>query len=161
MKQTEFLRLQLAILTLQHGERAILESLATLRGQAIADLEAILVDIDKIGHARTKKPPAAKVPGFTIESVLSAHPEKADLIRSIQTRYENRTFLSELKDVRRFLDRYGQPTKTLKARNEAFPKVVRVLVELPISELEVMLSSVPSDEFSGLGVISDQILGRK
>lgn len=161
MKQTELLRLQLAILMLQHGERAILESIASLRGQDTGDLEAILIDIDKIRHTRTKKPPVAKTPSFSIESVLRTHPEKADVIRSIQTRYEDKTFLTELKDVRRFLDRHGQPTNTLKTRSEAFAKVVRVLIELPIPELEVILSNAPSDEFSGLGVISDQILRRK
>ena len=161
MKQQHILRWQLAILSLQHGEQAILASLADLRGQTPDELESMLSELEKVGQVPTKRPPTAKNTGFSIDAVLKEHPAKAELIRALKTRYENRTILTELKDVRRFLERHAQPTKSLKARSEAFPKVVQVLVGLPIGELEALLASAPSNEFSGLGVISDQILGRK
>lgn len=161
MKQNDFLLLQLAILTLQHGERAILESLAVLREKTVGDLEIMMVDIEKNGRSSAKKPRATKTSNFSIDSFLSAYPEKATLIRSLKIKYENKEFLAELKDVRRFLDRHGGSTRSLRARNEAFPRVVRVLADLPIISLEEMLGAEPSDEFSGLGVISDQILGIK
>jgi len=161
MKQTEFLRLQLALLTRQHGEHAVLESLAGLRGLSVEDLQSLLLDIEKIGYSKAKRISASPASGLKLESLLAEHPEKADLIRSIKARYDNKTLLSELKEVRRFLDRHGQSTNALKARGEAFTKVARVLVGLPTHELEQMLNAESSNDYSGLGIISDQILGRK
>lgn len=162
MKQAEFLRLQLALLTLQYGEHAVLESLAGLRGLGTEDLQDQLLDIAKIRRHKTSLAPTSNQnPGSRLESILKGHPEKAELINAIKEKYDKKTLLSELKDVRRFLDRHGQTTNTLKTRGDAFNRVAGVLAGLSILELEQMLKSEPSNDYSGLGVISDQILGRE
>ena len=161
MKNNDLLRLHLAILKIQFGEHALLESIASLQGLSVADLEALLVDIDKVGHGRIKKQSPSPNPRGAVESLLGKHPEKADLIRSIQKRFENRTILPEMKDVRRFLERHDSSAGSIKTRSQAFPRLVRVLVDLPVIELETILNSQPSNEFSGLGIIADEILGRK
>lgn len=161
MKQTDFLQLQLAVLIHQYGQHALLKSLASLRGLTTNDLQNLLIDIEKVNQPQTKKPQQTQNPIFKIDVFLKKHPEKSELIHSIKLLYDNKTFLPELKDVRRFLDRHGQPTKALKTRSDAFSKVIRVLVDLPTQDLEAILNTKPNNEFSDLGIISDQILGRE
>jgi|SRR5687768_12596193 len=160
MKNNPILRWHLALLLLEHGESPVLGTLAELLHQTPDNLEHLLRDINKVGHARTKQAPTRKS-SVSIDSLLTKYPDKAPFVRELKDRYDNHTLLPELKDVRQFLERHSQSAKTLRSRVNAAPKVIRVLIELPLHELETMLSVSPSQEFSALGVISDQILGRK
>jgi hypothetical protein len=161
MTSKEYLSLHLSLLLAQHGEPSVLEALAPLLGSSPADLHARLVDVRKIGHSRPKKKAEAPKAGASFEALLAEHPEKADVLRKIQARFVARTYLPELKDVRRFLDRHGQPSTSLKKRDEGFARVARQLVHLTLDELQSVLAEQGSSGYSSLGVISDQILGRK
>jgi len=159
MKNNSILRGHIALLLLEYGKNSVLRSLAELIEQEPYDLEKILDNINKVKTTQTKQTPVAKS-FISINSVLEKHPEKASLVRSLMDRYDNRTLLPELKDVRRFLEKHSQTPKSLKSRVDAAPKIIRVLIELPLQELEAMLSNPPNKEFSDLGIISDQILSR-
>ena len=159
MKDNVILRGYIALLLLEHGKSQLLRSLAELIGQEQYELEKILDDIYKVKNTPTKQAHVGK-PSASINSLLEKHPDKAALVLSLKDRYDNRTLFPELKDVRRFLEKHSQTPKSLKSRVDAAPKVIRVLIELPLQELEAMLSNPPSKEFSDLGIISDQILNR-
>lgn len=161
MKQKEFLRLQLSLLKLQYGEQLFLEAVANLHGLTIVDLESRLDEINNIGCARANKLGSGKNTKTSVGVKLEGNSEKEQLIRAIQVRFENKTIFPEMRDVRRFLDRHGQSVGTSTVRGKTFPRLMRVLVDLPIIELKTILDSRPSNEVSGLGVISDEILGRK
>lgn len=161
MTSKEYLSLHLSLLLAQHGETSVLEALASLLGSAPADLKARLDDVRKIGHARPNKREKSSKAVTSIEALLAEHPEKADVLRKIQARFVARIYLPELKDVRRFLDRHAQPSTSLKKRDEGFARVARELVKLPLDELSSILTEQGSSSYSSLGVISDQILGRK
>lgn len=157
-----FLRVHLSALLAQYGDRAVLETLAPLLGTSLPELEELLADVRKLGHARSKKP--KQIPAKThasVDQLLIEHPDKAEALRELQLRFSNRTLFPELKDVRRFLDRHGEPTSSLKKRDDAFPKVARQLVQLTLDDLLALLASPTDSSQSSLGVISDQILGRK
>jgi hypothetical protein len=149
------------MLLLQYGDRAVIETLASLVQKTPDDLDALLEDILKVGGARTRKAthPARRV--ASLDALLAEYPEKASALRDLQARFVSRTLMPEMKDVRRFLDRHGQPSSSLKKRDDAFAMVARQLVKLPLAELQAMVSMEPDSNFSSLGVISDQILGRK
>lgn len=161
MTSKEYLSLHLSLLLAQHGESSLLEALAPLLGSRPEDLHARLADVHKVGHARPKRTAVVAKAGESIERLLAAYPEKADILRQIQARFVARTYLPELKDVRRFLDRHGQPSTSLKKRDEGFPRVARQLVHLTLDELQSVLNEHGPSDYSSLGVISDQILGRK
>jgi DNA-binding MarR family transcriptional regulator len=159
MKNNTILRWRVALLLLEHGEDTVVRTLADIIGQTPDELQKLLHDINKVGHTKTKKAPTNR-PAVSVNALLESHPEKAAVVKALKDRYENRTLFPELKDVRRFLERHAQPSTSLKSRVEATPKILRVLIDLPLHELETMLSTPGDKEFSGLGVISDQILGR-
>lgn len=161
MTSKDYLRLHLSLLLAQYGEHGVLEGLAPLLGTSFNDLHARLNDVRKVGHARSKKRTGPTKIGSNVESLFADNPEKAGVLRKIQARFAARTFLPELKDVRRFLDRHGQPSSSLKKRDDTFARVAMQLVSLPKEELEAILSEQVSSGYSSLGIISDQILGRK
>jgi hypothetical protein len=161
MTSKDYLRLHLSLLLAQYGEPSVLEGLAPLIGHTPKELHDRLNDVHKVGHARQKKPKGPVRVGSSVEALIAEHPDKAELLRKIQARFVARTFLPELKDVRRFLDRHGQPSTSVKKRDDAFGRVAKQLAGLPKAELEAVASESMSSGYSSLGLISDQILGRK
>lgn len=159
MKSDQILRVYITLLLLEYGKNPVLRMLAELIDHDQNKLEKILDDMNKIRRAPTKRMPTAK-PSVSINSLLEKHPDKAPIVLSLKDRYDNRTLLPELKDVRRFLEKYSQTPKSIKSRADAAPKVIRVLIELPLQELEAMLSAPTAKGESDLGMISDQILSR-
>lgn len=159
MTSKDFLNLHLSLLLAQHGERAVVECLAKLLGSSADDLLAKVADTRKVGYVRSKAAPGPRN-SESVEALLVDHIDKAQAVRELQSRFEAGTFLPEMKDVRRFLDRHGQSSASLKKRDAAFAKVARQLVQIPLADLESMLAIPADSSFSSLGVISDQILGR-
>lgn len=161
MTSKEYLSLHLSLLLAQYGSTSVLEALAPLLGSSDADLHARLGDVWQIGQADAKRRAGVPKTAASIDALLAEHPEKAEILRKIQARFVARTYLPELKDVRRFLDRHGQPSTSLKKRDEGFARVARQLVNLPLDELRSVLVEPEPSGYSSLGIISDQILGRK
>lgn len=157
----EYLSLHLSLLLAQYGETSVLEALEPLLGSSHADLYARLGDVRKVGHVYVKRRAGVANKASSIDALLAEHPEKAEVLRKIQARFVARTYLPELKDVRRFLDRHGQPSTSLKKRDDGFGRVARQLVNLTLDELQSVLLEQEPSGYSSLGVISDQILGRK
>ena len=161
MTPKDFLSFHLSLLLAQYGEHGVVEGLAPLLHTSPSDLQARLDKVHKIGHSRPRKTSQSGNKGAPIESLFAEYPDKADVLRLIQVRFDNRTFLPELKDVRRLLDRHGQASSSLKKRDDGFANVARLLIQLPKSDLEEILAAPAEAGYSSLGVISDQILGRK
>lgn len=159
MTSKDFLRLHLTLLLSQHGEQSVLESLAPLLGSSADELRLRLADVQSVSRARSRSVSGSEKPE-PIEALLAAHPEKAQVVLELRSRFEARTFLPEMKDVRRFLDRHGQPRSSLKKRDAGFAQVAQQLVKLPLADLQAMLAMPADTGFSSLGVIADQILGR-
>ena len=151
MTKNAFLNIHIGILLAQYGKGALLDELAIQLDQPLTDLQAMLADIQKVGHVRHKSSPRKNL-GVKAESDFGNDPEMAALIQRLKERFDNRTFLRELKDVRRFLERNGHTVGALKARGLAFPRIARLLVTLPAAELVAMLAQEPQGEFSALGI---------
>ncbi|XQA78042.1 hypothetical protein ACM9W9_20020 [Xanthomonas sacchari] len=161
MTSKNFLKLHLSLLLAQYGERSILEVLAPLLGLSQTELQKRINEIQKTNNKKSKDRKLPNTSGTSLKNLLAEYPEKAEIILKIQERFLARTFLPHLKDVRRFLDRHGQSSSTLKKRDEGFARIARQLVSLTSQELEAILIEPPASEYSSLGLISDQILGRK
>ena len=158
MSYSKFLDYEVALLLAKYGERALLGALAKQLKLTPAQVEAFLQSppARKSGARSTKMSLLSDL----VTQLAQEHPNKVEALRTLHGRLENRTFLTELKDVRRFLDRHGSSLGSTKSRSAALPKVLKLLAELDVTELEELCEAQPETSRSSLGLISDEILGR-
>jgi hypothetical protein len=156
---TRFLDYEIALLLAQYGREATLAAMARHIGDSQAELEKILDDIgrEKPKAQRKPKPPISD----PVEVAVAAHPDKAKYLQAAAARFQNRSFLPELRDVKRLFDQHGHNLGRPKSRQECLPKVLNLLADLGDPELESLLANHESRGYSSLSVISDEILRRE
>ena len=158
MTTSRFLEYEVALLLAKYGKEPVLLMLAEKLGCAQTELEALMTDIEK-----KKAIPAGSRAAPTadqIETIISQHPEKASRLRVLNSRFRNRTFLPELRDVRRFFEQHSRNLGHTKSRAKSLSKLLKLLAELDLTELDTLSSARESGEYSSLGIISDEILRR-
>lgn len=160
MSPQEILDLEVSLLLIKYGKESLFKTIAKRLeiDEAILNNELqILLNSKSFSKNKKRNPPKP----FAIDSVIKGKEEKSNYLRQLFSRFENKTFLPELKDVKRFFDRYemSAPKSRLLAKAHLF----KFLAELEISELEKLLDQKTTSirESSALGLISDEILRRK
>lgn len=160
MTSREFLDYEVSLLLLRHGKEALLSSVARRIG--LSD-DVLRQELGALLHAKNVRPAEKKKLApkqFELDPLLIGREDKASYLRQLCARFDNRTFLPELKDVKRFLDRHGQ-SHNAKSRALAQAALFQVLADLDVSELlKLLAESLVGVETSSLGLISDEILGR-
>ena len=156
----QILQLELRLLMLRYSRRKILEGLAALGEQT---LEAIEAELTAVHEATTRKKSKAR-PKPQLSEVITqecqGRPEIAKVVQLLATRFENRTFLPQLKDVQRFLDRFGAASRgRLKSRSTAVGKIIHVLAQMHLDELTRLAEPAPAND-SDYAVLARQIMGR-
>jgi hypothetical protein len=158
MSYRKFLDYEVTLLLAKYGESAVLGALAKQLRLTPEQLEALLqsLPVRKPSARSTKGPSLSDL----VDQLAQKHPDKAEALRKLQSRLDNRTFLAELKDVRLFLDRRGSSLGSAQSRSAALPKVLKLLAELDVTELEELSRAQREASRSSLGMISDEILRR-
>jgi len=158
MVSSKFLDYEVALLLAKYGKNALLGALAKKLQLTSDDLEAMLqTGLREVPRSGSRKRPSAV---DVVEQLAQEYPDKAQYLRTLHTRLENRSFLRELRDVKRFFDEHEHAVGGWKSRAEALPKLVTLLAELDVSELEALCQGSPDGTYSSLGVIADEILRR-
>jgi hypothetical protein len=158
MMSSTYLEYEVALLFAKYGKSAVLNALATKMQLSPEELESLLQEIpSKKAQARSRKTPAAV---DSIAEIVREHPAKAHLVRTLHGRFQNRTFLPELRDVRRFFEQHSRNLGAIKSRTESFRRLFKLLAELDLPELDTLCQAEPQSAYSSLGVISDEILRR-
>lgn len=159
MSEPRFLEYEVALLLAKYGKPSLLKALAQKLNATPEQLETILQSPpNQAFPSRARK----KVSGSSVvEDLAQKHPDKAQFLRVLQARFENRGFLPELRDVKRFFEQRQHPLGATKSRVDAFPKLAKLLAELDVSELSALCQSQPQGAYSSLGIISDEILRRE
>ena len=156
-----FLDLNLRLLVAQYGKVRVSEALSAIDIGDVAPTEIWngIVTFEERSKTRTVRRRAKKSIEEIIRDAKPDNTEAESIIEGLARAYENREFLSELRDVRRFLDsRSTSPTK-LRSRADALPMVVGMLARCELDELR-SLDRKRQTRRSDLGIITDQILGR-
>ncbi len=86
------------------------------------------------------------------------YPEKSKYILELARRFENKTFLPQMRDVRNFLVPFGLDRNILKSRVDSAQKVIEKLCELSPSELAELVDFVPSGN-SAFSELAGEIMG--
>ena len=153
-----FLDYEVALLLAKYGRNALVGALAKQLELTPEQLEVFL----QSPPARKSSVRSTKRPSLSdfVMQLAQEYPSKAEALRTLYGRLENRAFLPELRDVRRFFDRQGRSPGNKKSRSQSLPGVLKLLAELDVIELEELCQAQPEDTRSSLGLISDEILRR-
>ncbi|HZT82764.1 MAG TPA: hypothetical protein VFA26_21215 [Gemmataceae bacterium] len=156
MPRSRFLDYEVALLLAKYGKTAVLDALARKVQLTPGELEAILQGPvrEKPAASSRKKPSLADL----VAELAGENPGKAEYLRILYARFGNRTFLPELRDVRRFLEEHDRSAGALKSRADTATRVVKLLADLDVAELQALCQTQPENAYSSLGVISDEIL---
>jgi len=152
---TELLKIEVDLLVLKYGEAAALRAFAGATGSsedAVRRKLATLKEKNKSKVARTKKRPIDIAKDVAKNS---AHEEQ--LLR-LAVSYQNRQFLPQLKDVRRFLGRFNIE-KSIKSRDNATRIVFETLNRCSSEELNDFLSDSNVSDKSSFSRLAGHIMG--
>ncbi len=153
----ELLNIELRLLMLRYGRRSVLSALARITDQTPEQIEADLALAEK-RKAGSKKRVVSAVD--LAEQLGNENEESAEMLKTLAARFENRTFLPQLRDVQRLLDRAGYPHGRLKSRREAARHVMKMLSRLSTDELKRLIASPEPNADSDYAVLAREIMGR-
>ncbi|MHB1217448.1 MAG: hypothetical protein ACYC1L_04515 [Alphaproteobacteria bacterium] len=154
----QLLDIDVRLLVLRHGRQKVLSTLARLIEQTPEQLEQQLQALSQKPAASPKKGPKPSL----VEVAASECRDRAEImepLRALAVAFENRSFLPNLRDVQRFLDRAGASSRRLKSRAIAGPIVIRALSKLPRDELTNLASQDASRGESDYALLSRAIMG--
>ena len=157
-RDTSILDLELRLLVVRHGKAQVSEALSAIDQVDLGDIDSRL----KVYENNSKKNKPQLQRRKNIEEMI--HDLKLDsldaerLIRRLALAYENKEFLPEFRDVRRFLESRHIPI-SIRSRAAAFSVVLSVLAKLQAEELKG-LDERRVVSGSDLGIITDHIMGR-
>ena len=152
----DLLNIELRLLLLRHGRRNVLRALATITSQTPEEIEAELTLAEKRRASGKRKTVSAVE---LVDQLRHEKPETVDMLQTLATRFENRTFLPQLRDVQRFLDRAGYPHGRLRSRREAARQVLGMLSRLGVDELKRLVASPEAQGDSDYALLARQIMG--
>lgn len=158
MEAEQLLDYEIVLLLAKHGERRVVKALAETLGISPEELQRKLYQLKDV---KPRTPTRKRIDVSRIVEIITAEqPDKAADLRLLFSRFQNKTFLPELKDVKRFLDRYGYALGSAKSRAEVAPRLFKLLGTLPATELKSLCEGDEQKEYSSLGLISDEIMRR-
>lgn len=158
MSNDEIIELELSLLLIKYGESKIINCLARLKALSDEELENKLQKVRRIKRKPSKSGRNTK--SNAIEKLINEYPEKSNILNLLYSRFQNKSFLPHLSDIKRLFNRYSIESESLKSRSTSTPKIFNLLVNLNEKELEELAQELDKTNFSSLGIISDEIMKR-
>lgn len=153
----DLVRIKLRLLLLQHGRREVVQALAALGEQTVEDVEAELRKLEQKKASRTRRVVSA------VDALGDVHrdiPETDEPLRRLAIRFDNRSFLPQLRDVQLFLERFNSAKRKVKSRRDAAQQVVSALSRLTADELSQLLRLPEGEKDSDYADLARQIMRR-
>jgi len=159
MKTEKFLEYELMLLLLQYGEKSVCTVLAKILGTSPNQFEDQLKELEpKKSRPASSKKSDRQV--YNIEKIIVQHPDKAEQLRFLFSRFEKKELFPEFKDVKEFFERHAVSLGAIKSKKQVLPRLFNLLASLDPSELAELCKHKSRHEYSSLGVISDEIMRR-
>lgn len=159
MSAQDFLNYEIILLIAKYGEKHVVDALARHLDITSDVLETKLQEMGKLKPRVTSKKRVDT--SAIIEVLVAQHPDKAAYLKTLFSRFQNKTFLTELKDVKRFYNRYADDIGKVKSRTDAIPKLFKLIASLNIKDLSNLCDDYKAGEYSSLGILSEEIMKRE
>jgi hypothetical protein len=127
--------------------------------QCLAEVQAGQVKEDFSRAEHKPKPTKAHRRPSAVEMVerLDATADQKESLHVLASRFDTKTFLPTASDVRHFLEMRGQSSSPIKQRQDAFRKVLDLLLSMADDELMLLQTSGTHGGPTQLGPLSDAI----
>ena len=153
---TTYLEYEVALLLAKYGKSAVLGCLSRKLQLAPSELEASLQEVPS---KRASSGARAKHDALDhLEVLVQKYPRKGPFLRTLRDRFQDRTFLPELRDVRRFFEQNRGSWGSTKSRADSLGRLLNLLAELETSKLASLCEAKPEGTYSSLELIADEIL---
>lgn len=159
MTPDDFLEYEVVLMLAKYGEKKVLSAIAKKLGLSYEEIENKLRKIDEIRPKKPRSKPSESGP--TIEALLAQYPNKRKYLEILFTRFQNKTFLPEFRQIKQFFERRTADIGQVKSRTKAMSKLFKLLGSLEESELATLCQDSEKGEQSSLGIISDEIMKRR
>ena len=154
----QLLEIDVQVLLIRHGRQRVLNVLARLGEQSLAQLEQELRALAE--RPKVEKSTKSRRSLIDIaEEEARERPAIFEPLRAIAVNYENHSFLPYLRDVRRLLNRLGASDATATSRASAGPVLIRALAKVTPEELLALSMSTGSPHESDYSLLSRAIMG--
>ncbi len=155
----EILEIEICLLVLKYGIDEVLKALALVQDVSVEELK---VSIKRLEERKLAKPKRSFISAVEVVSNMKINgSEKAALLRSLALRFDNKTFLPVLRDVRTLLDRFHVETRSIKSRQESVRKLFDHLASLPMSDLKNVDEDNPAEQDSVFSELAGEIIGAR
>lgn len=150
------LELELRLLLLRYGRRLVLETLASLGTQTIEDFEREISAIeDRRDRRAHKTAPSART---LIMEAFRDRPEVIIAVETLVANYEKRTFLPQMRDVQRFLNRYGEGSGRLRSRRTALTQLIEALAKMTPAQIADLSKTSEGSNDSDYALLAREIM---
>ena len=122
-------------------------------GEIAADLTAI--EERRLTKTRRK---AKSIPELISDKCKGRENIEA-VVSTLVNRYQSRIFLPHLRDVARFFDRSDVKHARLKSRIAALPKVIEILSQLSVDQLDALSRDAVPKEQTDFSLLAREIMG--
>ena len=155
----DLLGLELRLLIARHGKARINEALSSMEDVGLATLDADVKAYEGRARKSRARPRSMKGIDDLIQEASPGSPDTGRYIRKLALAYEDRQFLPEFREVKRFLESRRTSAVKFRSRADALPAVIQVLAQTELDELAT-LDERRRARGGDLGIIANQILGR-
>lgn len=155
--KTELLQIEIDLLLLRYGEPTVLKALSSATNSTEEELRR-KIEVLKEKKLQTKKSTRAKKQPLDIAKDVIADSANGEQLLRLAHLYQNRQFLPQLKDVKRFLGRFNV-NKDVKSRNDATRIVFESLRRCSIEELTELTIDSNAEEQSSFAKLAGHIMG--
>jgi hypothetical protein len=152
------LNLELRVLLLRYGRSRVIEALAQLGEQSLDEVQAEITAAEQ--KPRGKKRAAIQSATEIAAELAREKPEISDALQALAAGYDNRTFLPQLRDVQRFLQRTGTSASHVRSRRDAARPLVIALSRLGADELNRIVPSSSSRD-NDYALLAREIIGQR
>ena len=153
--KAELLEVEVELLLLKYGEASVLKAISATTGSSEDTIRKKL-SILKEKKTIRKKSRLKKRPIDVAKDVVGDSANKEQLMQ-LAVSYQNRQFLPQLMDVRRFLHRFNI-AKNVKSRDNATRIVFESLNRCSPEELNDFLSGINRSEHSPFSILAGHIM---
>ena len=162
--EIELLQIEVEFLLLKYGETSVLKALSAAIASNEEDLRGKIcalrgkINALKEKKAQTTKNTRAKKQPLDVAKEIIAGSTNEDQLLSLAILYQNRQFLPQLKDVKRFLGRFNV-FKNVKSRNDATRAVFESLSRCSQEELMSFTADTNTGGQSSFSKLAEHIMG--